>query len=144
MGRVRRYGMPFSLIMYDLDQFKWVNDTYGHDVGDYVLQTVVQVVNNNLRNTDIAARWGGEEFMVLLLQTELDSGIKVAEELRQAIELYTFDKVGKITASFGLTQLVPEDDFGSLIKRVDEALYQAKQRGRNSVEVLVGGKSANS
>lgn len=133
--RVRRYGMPFSLIMYDLDHFKWVNDTFGHNVGDDVLQTVVRVVNKNMRSTDVAGRWGGEEFMVLLLQTDLDSAMKVAEGLRQAIELCTFDKVGQLTASFGLTQLVPEDNIDSLTKRVDEALYQAKQRGRNRVEV---------
>lgn len=135
--RARRYGTPLTLLMYDLDRFKRVNDNFGHDVGDYVLQTVVQVVNENMRNTDVAGRWGGEEFMVLLLQTDLDSGRKVAEKLRQAIEQFTFDKVGQVTASFGVTQFLPEDDVGSLSKRVDEALYEAKQRGRNRVEVRV-------
>lgn len=141
--RVKRYGTPLTMLMYDLDHFKRVNDTFGHDVGDYVLQTIVQVVNENMRNTDIAGRWGGEEFMVLLLQTDLDSGRKVAEKLRQAIEQFTFDKVGQVTASFGVTQLLPEDDVGSLTKRVDEALYDAKQRGRNRVEVRTGAETTS-
>jgi len=141
--RAKRYGTPLTLLMYDLDRFKLVNDNFGHDVGDYVLQTVVQVINNNMRITDVAGRWGGEEFMVLLLQTDLDSGRKVAEKLRQAIEQFTFDKVGQVTASFGLTQLLPEDDIGSLTKRVDEALYEAKQRGRNRVEVRTGAETTS-
>jgi diguanylate cyclase (GGDEF)-like protein/PAS domain S-box-containing protein len=133
--RVRRYGTTFTLLMYDLDHFKRVNDNFGHDVGDYVLQTVTRVVNENMRNSDVAGRWGGEEFMVLLPQTALDSGIKMAEKLRRAIEQFTFDKVGQVTASFGLTEFLPDDDVVSLTKRVDEALYEAKQCGRNRVEV---------
>ncbi|MDP2127372.1 MAG: PAS domain S-box protein [Pseudohongiella sp.] len=136
LDRVRRYGAPLSLLMYDLDHFKRVNDTFGHDTGDYVLQTVVQVVNENLRKVDIHGRWGGEEFMVLLPQTDIGSASDVAQKLRQAIELHTFGKAGQVTASFGLTQIQAEDDVVSLTKRVDEALYLAKQRGRNRVEIL--------
>jgi diguanylate cyclase (GGDEF)-like protein/PAS domain S-box-containing protein len=140
IDRVKRYGTPLSLIMYDLDHFKRVNDTFGHDVGDDVLQTVSRLVKENIRSVDVTGRWGGEEFMVLLPQTDLDSANKVAEKLRQAIELHRFNKVGQVTASFGLTQFVPEDDIELLTKRVDEALYQAKKRGRNCVEILVGGE----
>lgn len=134
--RTRRYGTPLSLIMYDLDFFKRVNDTFGHDVGDYVLQAVTDVVKKNVRATDTVARWGGEEFMVLTPQSNLDAAMNLAEKLRQTIAQYHFEKVDEITVSFGVTELAPQDDFNSLLKRVDDALYQAKEGGRNRVEIL--------
>lgn len=135
--RVKRYGTPLSLIMYDLDHFKKVNDTFGHNMGDEVLKTITRLINENIRSIDIAGRWGGEEFMVLLPQTDTAAASKVAEKLREVVELHKFDKVGRITASFGLTQYVPEDDIDSLTKRVDEALYRAKTSGRNRVESVI-------
>lgn len=135
--RARRYGSPLSLTMYDLDHFKQVNDTFGHDVGDYVLQAVTRLVKERIRNVDVMARWGGEEFMVLMPQSDLAAARRAADKLRLAIAGYQFDKVGSITVSFGVTEFVPQDDSNSLLKRVDDALYQAKERGRNCVETLV-------
>lgn len=137
VSRARRYGMPLSLVMYDLDHFKQVNDTWGHDVGDAVLQGVTRLVRQNIRTVDIPARWGGEEFMVLMPQSGLSAAASAAEKLRQAISLHRFDKVDSMTASFGVTEFVPRDDFNSLLKRVDDALYRAKERGRNRVETLI-------
>jgi diguanylate cyclase (GGDEF)-like protein len=136
MGRARRYGAPLSLVMYDLDHFKRVNDTYGHDAGDAVLQIVTGLVKQNIRAVDVAARWGGEEFMVMMPQSALDVARSAAERLRLAIASHSFDQVGEVTASFGVTAFVPEDDSSSLLKRVDDALYRAKELGRNRVEVL--------
>lgn len=137
MDRAKRYGVPLSLVMYDLDFFKQINDTFGHDVGDDVLQTVVRLVNKHIRGVDVAARWGGEEFMVLMPQSDLAAARSAAEKLRQAIAQHRFDKANSVTVSFGVTKFVPQDDIHSLLKRVDDALYQAKMRGRNRVEVLI-------
>ena len=124
--------------MYDLDHFKHVNDTFGHDVGDYVLQTVTNVVKVNIRTTDVVARWGGEEFMVLMPQSDMQAARSVAEKLRLAIAGNHFDKVERLTVSFGVTAFEPQDDLNSLLKRVDDALYRAKEQGRNRVEALTG------
>ncbi|SFM31161.1 diguanylate cyclase (GGDEF) domain-containing protein [Nitrosomonas nitrosa] len=140
MDRSRRYGTPLSLIMYDLDYFKQVNDTYGHDIGDEVLKAVVRLVNEHIRGVDIDARWGGEEFLVLMPQSDLAAARNTAEKLRQAIAQHSFKKVGAVTGSFGVTSFIPQDNASSLLKRVDDALYQAKERGRNRTEALVGGE----
>jgi diguanylate cyclase (GGDEF)-like protein len=131
-----RYGTPVSLVMYDIDYFKHVNDTFGHDEGDNVLQAVTGLVKTHIRATDIVARWGGEEFMLLMPQTNMEAARNVAEKLRRVIAEYTFDEIGKLTVSFGVTEFEAEDDKGSLMKRVDAALYQAKERGRNRVEIM--------
>jgi diguanylate cyclase (GGDEF)-like protein len=136
VDRVKRYGVPLSLVMYDLDFFKRVNDTYGHDVGDSVLQAVTSLVKNNIRANDVVARWGGEEFMVLMPQSDLGAAREAAEKLRLAVANYHFDHVGELTASFGVTAFAKQDDLNSLLKRVDDALYQAKEQGRNHVESL--------
>lgn len=137
MSRARRYGTPLSLVMYDLDHFKRVNDAYGHDTGDAVLQTVTGLVGRNIRAVDVAARWGGEEFMVMMPQSGLDAAGIAAEKLRLAIARHRFGKAGEVTASFGVTAFVQQDDSNSLLKRVDDALYLAKERGRNRVETLI-------
>jgi len=134
--RAKRYGTPLSLVMYDLDHFKRVNDTFGHDVGDCVLRAVTRVVKECIRAVDVPARWGGEEFMVLMPQSNLAAAGSAAEKLRQAIAQYRFDKVNTITVSFGVTELAPQDDSNALLKRVDDALYKAKESGRNRVETL--------
>lgn len=133
--RSARYHTPFSLIMYDLDHFKQVNDRFGHNAGDDVLNTVTSLVNDNIRSIDIHGRWGGEEFMVILPQTGLDAAREVAEKLRRVIAAHRFDQIGTVTASFGVVELVPRDNSKLLAQRVDEALYRAKSRGRNRVEV---------
>jgi diguanylate cyclase (GGDEF)-like protein len=143
MDQTKRYGMPMALVMYDIDYFKRVNDTFGHDVGDQVLQTVTCLVKDNIRASDIVARWGGEEFMVLMPQTDLQDAGNTAEKLRLAIAGHHFDQVNKLTVSFGVTAYEPQDDLNSLLKRVDDALYQAKERGRNRVEILTGEAAAH-
>ena len=141
--RAKRYGAPMSLAMYDLDYFKRVNDTFGHDAGDYVLQTVSSLVKENIRATDVVARWGGEEFMLLMPQSDIVAARSAAEKLRRVIAAHTFDKVNKLTVSFGVTAFAPQDDLNSLLKRVDDALYRAKERGRNRVEILAGEVATN-
>jgi diguanylate cyclase (GGDEF)-like protein len=138
MDQTKRYGTPMALAMYDLDFFKRVNDTFGHDVGDRVLQAVTGLVKENIRATDIVARWGGEEFMVLMPQSHLQSARNTAEKLRLAIAGHHFDKVNELTVSFGVAAFEAQDDMDSLLKRVDDALYQAKKKGRNRVEILTG------
>lgn len=138
VDRAKRYGLPLSLVMYDLDFFKRVNDNFGHDVGDCVLQAVTGLVRESIRAQDVVARWGGEEFMVLMPQTNLQAAKNAAEKLRLAVAAHTFDKAGKLTVSFGVATLEPQDEMSSLLKRVDDALYQAKGRGRNRVEALSG------
>lgn len=137
LNRAKRYGTPFSLVMYDLDRFKAVNDTYGHDVGDQVLKTCVEIVQRNIRGADIFARWGGEEFMILTPETEIRAAENLAEKLRAEIAVNVFGVAGNITASFGVTQFETQDDAASLTKKVDDALYRAKAGGRNRVETLV-------
>ena len=134
--RAKRYGTPLALAMYDLDHFKAVNDTFGHDVGDDVLRTVTGLVQKNLRAADIVARWGGEEFMVLMPHSDAQAAGNAAEKLRRAIAEHNFDKVGRLTVSFGVTLFELADDLDSLLKRVDNALYLAKKQGRNRVEIL--------
>jgi|SRR5450830_89682 len=138
VDRAKRYGAPLSLIMYDIDYFKRVNDTFGHSVGDYILQALIGMVQENIRANDVSARWGGEEFMVLMPQSGIEAARTAAEKLRVAIAEHQFDKVGRLTVSFGVAEFEPQDDFNSLLKRVDDALYLAKERGRNRVETLVG------
>jgi diguanylate cyclase (GGDEF)-like protein len=112
--------------MFDIDHFKNVNDTYGHDVGDTVLKNIVDTVNKNIRNIDIFVRWGGEEFIVLCPQTDSLSAATLAQKLRGAIDDASFDKVGNITCSFGVASFKDNESKDSLIKRSDDALYKAK------------------
>ncbi|MGX9366776.1 diguanylate cyclase [Desulfoplanes sp. PS50] len=131
--RARRYQMRLSLIIFDIDHFKRVNDIHGHDVGDEVLKAVAQVVRTSVRRTDILARWGGEEFVVLVPETGLDATLTLAEKLRTAIETHHFPPVGRVTASFGATELCPDDSADALLKRADQGLLQAKEQGRNRI-----------
>jgi diguanylate cyclase (GGDEF)-like protein len=137
LSRAQRYGTPFSLIMYDLDHFKQVNDAHGHAVGDEVLKGGVDIVRRNIRAADILARWGGEEFMILTPETAVRAAENMAEKLRAEFEAHRFATAGTVTASFGVTQFETSDDVLSLTKKVDEALYRAKAHGRNRVEVVV-------
>jgi diguanylate cyclase (GGDEF)-like protein/PAS domain S-box-containing protein len=131
--RVRRYEADLALIMFDIDHFKKINDTYGHDVGDDVLVGMADLVKECIRETDIFARWGGEEFMILLPHTSLDNAAKLAERIRAKVEKNRFPDVKKVTCSFGVTQFVKADDSETFTKRTDRALYKAKQSGRNRV-----------
>lgn len=138
MDQAKRYGLPLALAMYDLDNFKRINDTFGHDVGDQVLQIVTGLVRENIRAADVVARWGGEEFMVLMPQADISAAANMAEKLRREVAGHPFKTVDQLTVSFGVVIYEPQDDMHSLLKRVDDALYLAKARGRNRVAVLTG------
>ncbi len=127
-----------SFLFFDIDHFKKINDTYGHDVGDKVLKEFASVVKNSLRVGDIFARWGGEEFVVILLgSNEMDSKVK-ADEIRKKVEDMTFDNPSelKITVSIGVAEFDGDIAFENLIKNADNALYKAKDTGRNKVVVF--------
>ncbi len=129
----KRYDRDLSVIIFDIDNFKDVNDTYGHDIGDMVLQNLSRTIENEMRDGDIFGRWGGEEFLILAIESDLDDAEKIAERMRKKLQSVEFEKVGKITASFGVAELQEGDTRSSLIKRADEALYKAKNKGRNRV-----------
>jgi len=132
--RLIRSNKSLSVIMFDIDHFKLVNDNYGHHIGDEVLKTLAQIILRNVRDTDLVARWGGEEFMILLENTNLEGAIILAKKLRVAIEKYEFEDVSKITCSFGVTEYIKNETASDMFIRVDEALYRAKANGRNRVE----------
>jgi len=122
----------FSLIMFDIDHFKLVNDTYGHDIGDSVLTELTKLIFEHIREEDIFARWGGEEFMIIV-SLDLKNAKRFAQKLRKIIELHTFKGVNHITCSFGIAEYKRYDSFEKLIKKVDKMLYLAKNSGRNCV-----------
>ena len=123
---------PFSFILIDIDHFKQVNDTYGHDTGDKILQEMAQQLQKNIRQTDYLARWGGEEFLLVCPNTTLQEAERLAELLRERVEQLTFEGVGHITASFGVS-CMSDADLNKLFKHADDALYEAKKHGRNRV-----------
>jgi diguanylate cyclase (GGDEF)-like protein len=135
MEMVKRYNQLLSMIILDIDHFKIINDRYGHTVGDSVLKTIADIVRKNTRKTDYFMRWGGEEFIILSSETNLDKEYKLAEKIRQAIENHKFENVGKITVSVGVAECKNTDTENSFIKRADDALYKAKEISRNRVEV---------
>ncbi len=137
IDRVTRYGGTFSVIFFDLDRFKEINDEYGHLAGDEVLKEVAQVVQNANRNADIFARYGGEEFIILAPATDTAGARIHAERLRRDIENHRFNGIAKLTCSFGIAEFQPNhDDVTSLFRRADAALYNAKKNGRNRVEAI--------
>ena len=127
----KRYGIDVSLLMLDLDDFKKVNDTYGHNIGDYVLKTFSSIVTKLIREADVFARWGGEEFVLLLHHTNCEQAYVAAEKIRLAVEAHTFNQAGRITCSIGVTRVNPDDVLRVAIERADQALYAAKHQGRN-------------
>ena len=135
IDKVKRYGGTFSIIFFDLDHFKDVNDNFGHLAGDEVLEKITEIVSKANRSADIFARYGGEEFIILTPETDLSGASIHAERLRNDIEKYNFQNVGRVTSSFGVTEFIAEtDDLEKLLERVDKALYMAKEYGRNRVE----------
>ena len=138
LKRFRRYGSPISLALVDLDLFKSINDTHGHQVGDRVLQDFAAVRRQTLRDSDIFGRIGGEEFAILLPSTGIGEAKEVVERVRKAVAAASLPNGAaaplKVTASFGMVDPTGEDDdLGSLLRRADAALYQAKEKGRNQV-----------
>jgi diguanylate cyclase (GGDEF)-like protein/PAS domain S-box-containing protein len=135
MQRVRRYDGLISLIMFDLDHFKKINDTLGHNTGDHVLKTVADLVAGRIRSHDVLCRWGGEEFMVLAPKNDAAQAAQLAEILRGLIEGHDFGDGLQVTASFGVTSHICGESVEVFVNRVDTALYQAKNDGRNRVAV---------
>lgn len=133
LERARRHGSHLSIIIFDLDRFKSVNDSYGHFMGDHVLRTVAAIVRANIRSIDYLVRWGGEEFMIIAPESTLDKAALMAERLRQKIEEHRFEMMGNVTSSFGVAEYRQGDDKDSLIVRSDNAMYRAKAV-RNRVE----------
>jgi len=138
-SRYTRYGTVFSIILFDVDHFKRVNDTYGHAIGDTCLTEILKRVKPALRETDLLARYGGEEFIILLPETDSTSASQVAEKIRQIVENIEFVHKGeqvRITISLGVTEASPSDKrHQEIFTRMDQAMYEAKQAGRNRVEV---------
>jgi len=130
-----RYDTPFSLIMYDIDHFKIVNDRFGHSTGDEVLIELTRRVNEALRKTDVQARWGGEEFLVLATHTKAHGAADLAERLREKVEQSPFEGAGPVTISLGVAICESGETVERLLGRVDKALYHAKETGRNRVVV---------
>ena len=128
-----RSNIELSLVLCDIDNFKQINDSYGHNAGDKVLMAFSRLIAESLRKTDVVARWGGEEFLILLPDTSIELAISIAEKLRVKIAEYPFEQVGVVTASFGVATFMPEDSEEDLFGRADSALYKAKERGRNLV-----------
>jgi len=128
-------GKPLSIIMLDIDHFKQINDTFGHDVGDNVLVALTQLVKGNIRSTDRFARWGGEEFVLICRNTPLDKALILAEHIRASIAASTMISERKITASFGVADIKHCGSIQKLFKQADKALYLAKNNGRNKVEL---------
>ena len=133
INMARRGEKPLGIIFFDIDHFKNVNDNFGHLVGDSVLKQIALLVRQRIRKSDIVARWGGEEFVLLLPDSELDEAIKVAQLLRKVIDDEFFESVGNVTCSFGVAALEEEEDAEHLLNRADELLYEAKSNGRNRV-----------
>ena len=141
--RARRYRHPLSVVMLDIDHFKGFNDSYGHLAGDYVLRHIASFLKKSLRETDIVGRYGGEEFLLILPETDNDRTYLIAERLRRGLEAWDgdslqFAKQG-ITASFGIALLQdPDGGFEELIKKADHAMYRAKRLGRNRICLFEG------
>ncbi|PKN96486.1 MAG: hypothetical protein CVU43_20455 [Chloroflexi bacterium HGW-Chloroflexi-5] len=136
ISKARRHGYPLSAVMIDIDHFKSINDTFGHDGGDRVLAGVAQTMRSMCRKEDIVARFGGEEFVLILPFSPAASTLECAERIRKAIQNTSFEGISsQVSASFGVTLFSPDDTQDSFLKRADDALYKAKASGRNRTEL---------
>jgi|WetSurMetagenome_2_1015567.scaffolds.fasta_scaffold00239_2 diguanylate cyclase (GGDEF)-like protein/PAS domain S-box-containing protein len=132
--KAKRYNRPLSLILFDLDHFKAVNDKYGHNMGDIVLKTTAAVVGKELRKIDILARYGGEEFVILSPETGLSGALAIAEKVRSSVEQHPYKLADPVTISVGVAEMSEDDTETSFIEKADKAMYSAKRNGRNRVE----------
>lgn len=135
ISSAERYNNSFSLIMLDVDHFKEINDAFGHLAGDTVLKEISALINTHIRNSDILSRWGGEEFAILILETDLAVASTVAKNLCQLVAQHRFSVKRQVTCSFGVTSYKPGETITEFIGRADNGLYQAKKGGRNQVVV---------
>ena len=135
LNRDTRYGIKSSIIIFDIDNFKKINDTYGHNIGDEVLKKLAKVVSSSIRQTDYFARWGGEEFIILTTDTPDSEAMVLADKLQIIIEETLFDTVGKVTCSFGVSKLDSGLTYTESIHNADKALYYSKHNGKNQVTI---------
>jgi len=133
IAEARRYGQKIGLLMLDIDHFKHINDQFGHVAGDQVLKELVMRVKGQLREADTLARWGGEEFLILLPHCTLDDTLGLAEKLRKSIADNAFPEVGSVQISIGVSEYRPRETFIEWLNRTDRAMYRAKSEGRNTV-----------
>jgi len=129
----KKYEYTLSIVLFDIDDFKKINDQYGHNIGDKVLREIAGLTRNMLDDTALFSRWGGEEFLIVLDDTSLNEAVKFASRLRKTIEQYSFEIAKKVTCSFGVTTLNQGDQQIDFFDRVDKALYEAKENGKNQV-----------
>ena len=132
-SRYLRYATGFCVLLLDVDNFKLINDTFGHLTGDQVLAGIARILQNNVREVDVVGRWGGEEFLVICRETTLEGALLLAEKLRVAIQSQVFEQVGTQSVSFGVAMLRADDAVNEVIARADAAMYRAKKGGRNRV-----------
>ncbi len=136
--RAQRYGLSFSVIMLDIDDFKRINDQFGHPIGDKVLVEISNVLKTGIRATDTLGRWGGEEFLIICPETDVEGAYQLARSLRERISIHSFPAAEQLTASFGVAVYESGERENDLVRRADEALYRAKAAGKNRVEVSGG------
>ena len=134
--RQQRAGKPLSLVLFDIDYFKQINDEHGHQLGDQVLTMVCQIARQYLRPSDLLARYGGDEFVLLLPDTDAEVATCIAERMLQQFRQVKIADLSRVTASFGISQQLPDEDYAHLFARADQALYQAKHQGRDQVQLF--------
>lgn len=137
LSRAKRTNTPLSILICDIDKFKQVNDTYGHDCGDKILRYFAKTLNSSVRKQDLVARWGGEEFLIILPDTPVESAEHLAESVRNILQSTQYQDESitlRVTASFGVTELTGDKSISQVLSEADEALYEAKRRGRNMVK----------
>jgi diguanylate cyclase (GGDEF)-like protein len=133
LNRCHRYATELSIILIDVDKFKLVNDQFGHQTGDQVLISIAKILKHSAREVDVAGRWGGEEFLIICPNTDLDGAMTLAEKIRINVAHYEFPQVGSKTISSGVAVYRTNDTINAIIARADAALYTAKEQGRNCV-----------
>lgn len=138
ISRAQRYHSNLSIILVDIDDFKNVNDNFGHLVGDQVIIHVAKILKENTRASDTVGRWGGEEFLIICPETDSEAATAIAEKLRTAIAGHKFPKITSKTCSFGITTYQNGDDTIQLLKRADQALYISKNSGKNQTQIILG------
>jgi polar amino acid transport system substrate-binding protein len=131
--RSNRYQRPFSLVIIDIDHFKFINDRYGHQVGDVVLKKLGELIKQRTRSSDITGRWGGEEFLIICPETDRKGAWRLADELRKDVQAFRFLPEVTVTISGGVAEYQPGEDGDQLLKRADDNLYQAKNSSRNTI-----------
>lgn len=131
--RCHRYKHPLSVIMFDIDYFKNVNDTYGHLAGDNVLKQISQLISSHIRKSDYLVRWGGEEFLIITPETSFENALILAEHLRVLVSKTDFEKIGSLTISLSVAQKLEEESTEDFLKKIDDLLYESKRNGRNMI-----------